>query len=425
MGEPMDMALQLLKGAAGSVRGMGSGGFDAAYHYPHELDYNAMGAHMQENTDSTLGSLVTPYLQGQFTSNPPTNPPAYQEERPTQATSGRNSPLQSTVPAPFPQTEEQTQGVQNLIDEGFESYEARNKKMKPQYDSMNNAVRVLSRGLRENPAFLFQPPGRLRTGKKHVGRSREMQNLKLRSLLDTPVSANMAEWKPPLPEPMRGIPVAAGEPMDIALQLLKERKYHPGHTSEIGMDGDSSLIDEAQRRENAYREAYIDGEYNPGEFGPWWQGPPQTTETLGTQDEDSQFTRNKIPVDSAAIVRRLMGKELPIRVQQARIQDDEGPSFLGMPFNEKTGFTKSLLKERKSPEAWAHKRAYDSQYEKTPKRVKYREQLNAERRRRGIYGRGGSDVSHTQGGGLTLENPSSNRARHFKGKGTLRRVKVK
>jgi len=217
----------------------------------------------------------------------------------------------------------------------------------------------------------------------------------------------------------------ASEPMDIAFQLLKERKYHPGHTSEIGMDGDSSLIDEAQRRENAYREAYIDGEYNPGEFGPWWQGPPQTTETLGTQDEDSQFTRNKIPVDSAAIVRRLMGKELPIRVQQARIQDDEGPSFLGMPFNEKTGFTKSLLKDRKSPEAWANKKRYDTQYEKNPMRVKYREQLNTERRKRGIYGKGGSDVSHTQGGKLTLEKPSSNRARHFKGKGTLRRVKVR
>ena len=84
-----------------------------------------------------------------------------------------------------------------------------------------------------------------------------------------------------------------------------------------------------------------------------------------------------------------------------------------------------LLKDRKSPEAWANKKRYDTQYEKNPKRVKYREQLNTERRRRGIYGKGGSDVSHTQGGKLTLEKPSSNRARHFKGKGTLRRVKVK
>ena len=84
-----------------------------------------------------------------------------------------------------------------------------------------------------------------------------------------------------------------------------------------------------------------------------------------------------------------------------------------------------LLKERKSPEAWAHKLEYDKQYQKNPKRVKYREQLNAERRKRGIYGKGGKDVSHTQGGKLTLESAHSNRARHFKGKGTLRRVKVR
>ena len=112
---------------------------------------------------------------------------------------------------------------------------------------------------------------------------------------------------------------------------------------------------------------------------------------------------------------------------------DETPTFHGIPFNEDTGFTNGepmdiayqLLKDRKSPEAWANKKRYDTQYEKNPKRVKYREQLNTERRRRGIYGKGGSDVSHTQGGKLTLEKPSSNRARHFKGKGTLRRVKVR
>tara|TARA_R110002020_G_scaffold69321_3_gene180433 strand:+ start:10054 stop:11160 length:1107 start_codon:yes stop_codon:yes gene_type:complete len=84
-----------------------------------------------------------------------------------------------------------------------------------------------------------------------------------------------------------------------------------------------------------------------------------------------------------------------------------------------------LLKERKSPAAFAHKLEYDKQYQKDPKRVKYREQLNTERRKRGIYGKGGKDVSHTQGGKLTLESPHANRARHFKNRGTLRRVKVK
>jgi inner membrane protein involved in colicin E2 resistance len=71
-----------------------------------------------------------------------------------------------------------------------------------------------------------------------------------------------------------------------------------------------------------------------------------------------------------------------------------------------------LLKERVSPEAKRHKLEYDKQYESSPERVKYREDLNRERRRRGIYG------SHD--GKLTLEGEHENRARHFKEKGTLR-----
>lgn len=289
-GSPMDIAFRLLKGWASGVRGIGNNATDNIYHYPHELDYGSMDQYMGENPDATLGSMVTPYLQGQFTNNPPTNPPAYQSERPTQ--------LQSTVPAPFPQTPEQTKGVQNLINEGFDDYESRDRTRKPHYDSMNNAVRVLSRNLRGNPAYNFTPPGRLRGTKGQGGRSRQMQNIKLQSMLNTPVSQSMAEMN----IPKQGIPIAAGEPMDIAFQLLKERK---------------------------------------------------------------------------------------------------------------------------SPAAFAHKLEYDKQYQKTPKRVKYREQLNAERRRRGIYGKGGADVSHTQGGKLTLESAHANRARHFKNKGTLRRVKVK
>lgn len=82
-----------------------------------------------------------------------------------------------------------------------------------------------------------------------------------------------------------------------------------------------------------------------------------------------------------------------------------------------------LLKDRKSAQAFENKKKYDSEYQKNPKRVKYREQLNAERRKRGIYGKGGKDVSHTQGGKLTLESPHANRARHFKNRGTLRQVK--
>tara|TARA_R100000353_G_scaffold10554_2_gene11637 strand:+ start:1648 stop:2844 length:1197 start_codon:yes stop_codon:yes gene_type:complete len=82
-----------------------------------------------------------------------------------------------------------------------------------------------------------------------------------------------------------------------------------------------------------------------------------------------------------------------------------------------------LLKERKSPEAMRHKLEYDKQYESSPERVKYRTELNRERRRRGIMGsHDHKDVSHTQGGRLTLESEHDNRARHFKNRGTLRQI---
>ena len=82
-----------------------------------------------------------------------------------------------------------------------------------------------------------------------------------------------------------------------------------------------------------------------------------------------------------------------------------------------------LLKERKSPEAMRHKLEYDKRYESSPERVKYREELNRERRRRGIMGsHDHMDVSHTQGNKLTLESEHDNRARHFKNRGTLRQI---
>ena len=91
--------------------------------------------------------------------------------------------------------------------------------------------------------------------------------------------------------------------------------------------------------------------------------------------------------------------------------------------SEAMDITWRLLKERKSPEAMRHKREYDKKYESSPERVKYREDLNRERRRRGIYGsHDHMDVSHTEGGGLTLESQHANRGRHFKERGTLRPI---
>ena len=87
--------------------------------------------------------------------------------------------------------------------------------------------------------------------------------------------------------------------------------------------------------------------------------------------------------------------------------------------------TAQMKKSPVSPEAKRHKIEYDKKYESSPERVKYREELNRERRKRGIYGRGGPDMSHTKNRTLVAESPHANRARHFKERGTLKSVKVR
>ena len=80
----------------------------------------------------------------------------------------------------------------------------------------------------------------------------------------------------------------------------------------------------------------------------------------------------------------------------------------------------SVVKHAESPEAKRHKSKYDTEYESTPERLKYREELRQERRKRGIDGKGGPDMSHTKRGTLVAESPHANRARHFKERGTLK-----
>ena len=64
-------------------------------------------------------------------------------------------------------------------------------------------------------------------------------------------------------------------------------------------------------------------------------------------------------------------------------------------------------------EASARRKNYtNSKRNKRPENVKYRVEHNAERRRRGIYGKGGRDVSKTTDGRFVLEDPSTNRARN-------------
>ena len=82
---------------------------------------------------------------------------------------------------------------------------------------------------------------------------------------------------------------------------------------------------------------------------------------------------------------------------------------------------KSASYYRKNPEAYARKLAYDTKENKSSEDRAYRRQLAIGRRKRGIMGKGGPDLSHTKGGKLTLESPKKNRARNGAGNNAKRK----
>ena len=73
---------------------------------------------------------------------------------------------------------------------------------------------------------------------------------------------------------------------------------------------------------------------------------------------------------------------------------------------------KSATYYRRNETSARRKNHTNSERNKRPENVKYRVKHNAERRRRGIYGKGGKDVSQTTGGRFVLEDSSTNRARN-------------
>ena len=77
---------------------------------------------------------------------------------------------------------------------------------------------------------------------------------------------------------------------------------------------------------------------------------------------------------------------------------------------------KSARYYAKNPDARAKKNAAQRQRNKTSANRKYRSELNAARRREGIYGKGGPDMSHTKSGKLVKEAPKKNRARNGSGR---------
>ena len=91
-----------------------------------------------------------------------------------------------------------------------------------------------------------------------------------------------------------------------------------------------------------------------------------------------------------------------------------------------SNMNKMVIKEAKSPAAVEHKRKYETEYESSPARKKYRRELEGERRKRGVAGKGGGDMSHTKTGKIVVEDPHTNRARSHPSVGsTLKMVVVK
>jgi hypothetical protein len=76
------------------------------------------------------------------------------------------------------------------------------------------------------------------------------------------------------------------------------------------------------------------------------------------------------------------------------------------------GKSKSARYYANNPEAAAKKAAYQRKLNKKPAVKKASEERWTERRRRGMAGKGGPDLSHTKDGRMVKESPSKNRARN-------------
>ena len=68
-----------------------------------------------------------------------------------------------------------------------------------------------------------------------------------------------------------------------------------------------------------------------------------------------------------------------------------------------------------NPKAAAKHRSYMRAYNKKPGQSQYRSKLNKARRKAGVYGKGGPDMSHDSKGRLARESMKINRARNGHG----------
>ena len=133
--------------------------------------------------------------------------------------------------------------------------------------------------------------------------------------------------------------------------------------------------------------------------------------------EQGPGTKMNIPKDNFGIV-GVRGRDL----EQPILEDDNKDSQVRVGNIPRKYIVR---KEAKSPKALAHKRKYETEYESTPARKKYRRELERERRKRGVAGKGGGDMSHTKTGKIVVEDPHTNRARSHPSVGsTLKMVRI-
>jgi len=181
-----------------------------------------------------------------------------------------------------------------------------------------------------------------------------------------------------------------------------------------------------------YTKDYLQGDY-PEEFWSVVGNNPDDTKGHGGSrhrvDEDGNYTMVAIRGDSPV---GDLPKRGPYRPRKGR---KNYPQDYGVRVTQKKDMPSrrnivvkpmNVKKEAKSPTAIEHKRKYETQYESSPARKKYRRELERERRKRGVAGKGGKDMSHTKTGKIVPEDPHDNRARSHPSVGsTLKMVVIK
>lgn len=227
----------------------------------------------------------------------------------------------------------------------------------------------------------------------------------------------------------------ASEPMEIAMQLLKmpiisdspeikQLDTGPAHIHQFQdpVTGEVKplYISPASNPDSENLYAGIVGDNGDRASAKFNTGGGDYASLDGVETQEPYRRRGYMTAIYDAMDEYLEQNKKGRRLVPSDFQSDEGKAFSeSRKKSEPMEIAMQLLKERVSPEAKRHKLEYDKKYESSPERVKYREELNRERRRRHIMGRGGPDMSHTKDHTIVPESPHTNRARHFKDKGTL------